>query len=92
MDRSDMRSPLIADVGGPHGTSVHARAEGSPVVGQRALHAYSRGISVPSGRAAHRSRQNNHTHGSVSSSADNIQLETFTCACLRESSTSWCSQ
>ena len=89
MDRSDMRSSPLADVGPAHGTSLHGRAAGSPVVGQRALHACSRGIPGPSGRAAHRSRLNNHTYRSVSPSADNIELESFTRVCPREPSTSW---
>jgi hypothetical protein len=91
MDRSDMRSSAVADVGTAHRTPLHGRAEG-PVVGQRALHPCSREIAGPSGRAAHRSRLNNHTHGrigSVRASADNNQLESFTRAYLREPSTSW---
>jgi hypothetical protein len=89
MDRSDMRNSPVADVGAAHGTSLHGRAEESQVVGQRALHACSRGIRVPSGQAAHRSCRSTHTHGSVSQSAGVIQLESFTRMCLREPSTSW---
>ena len=92
MDRSDMRSSPVADVGTAHRTPLHARAEVAPAVGQRGLHACSRGIAGPSGRVAHRNRLNNHTHGwigSVRPATDGIRLEWFTCVCLREPSTSW---
>ena len=89
MDRSDMGSSPVADVGPDHGTSLHGRAEGLPVEAPRALHACSRGIPGPSGRAAHRSRLNNHPHRSMSPPADNIELESFTHVCPREPSTSW---
>lgn len=89
MDRSGMRNLPVADVGAAHGTSPHGRAEKWQIVGQRALHACSRGISVPSGQPAHRRGRSNRTNRSVSLSAGVIQLESFTRICQPEPSTSW---
>jgi hypothetical protein len=89
MDRSRMRNSPVADVGVDHGTSPHGRAEESQIVGQRALHACLRGLSVPSGQAAHRRGRSKRTNGSVSRSAGVIAFESFTRICLPEPSRSW---
>ena len=92
MDCSDMRSSPVADVGPAHGTSLHGRAEGSPVEAQRVLHACSRALPRPARRVAHRSRLTNHPHRSMGPSAENIELKSFTRVCPREPSRSWRSQ